>query len=132
MKGNLLVTNAQMGMDLYWLLVTREELSRTEHDGIDRLFRGLDKAYDLIFERSDEAKDLVASRLSVSRELIDEEWKDFSFLLEMPQSLLLVMEQQNRWIADRQGLEFNAADFFSIFDYHHMESVFPERVSIIR
>lgn len=132
MDGNILVTNAQMGVDIYWLLVTREELSRNQGPDIIRLLRALDAADDLIFEKPEEAKNLVSDRLSVSRELIDEEWKSFSFILELPQSLLVVMEQQGSWIALREKREFNTAGLLSTINYHHIEAIFPEQVSIIR
>jgi NitT/TauT family transport system substrate-binding protein len=132
MDGNLLVTNAQMGVDIYWLLVTREQISRNQGPDVIRLLRALDVADAMIFEKPEEAKNLVSDRLSVSRELIDEEWNSFSFILELPQSLLVVMEQQGSWIALRDKREFNTAGLFSTINYHHLEAIFPEQVSIIR
>ena len=132
MDGNILVTNAQMGVDIYWLLVTREQISRNQGPDVIRLLRALDVADAMIFEKPEEAKNLVSDRLSVSRELIDEEWNSFSFILELPQSLLVVMEQQGSWIALRDKREFNTAGLFSTINYHHLEAIFPEQVSIIR
>ncbi len=132
MNGNILVTNAQMGVDMYWLLVTREDISLNERESITHLLQGLNDGYELIFRHPDEAKKIVSNRLSVSSELINEEWRDFSFMLELPQSVLLVMEQQCAWIADRQDVEFNATGLFSAIADQHLEAIYPERVSIIR
>lgn len=130
--GNVLVTNAQMGVDIYWLLVTREQLLRESRNDVLRLFRGLDDAYELIFTDSRESRTLVAESLIISRSEIEEEWKDFVFMLEMPQSLLLVMEQQGEWIADKDNVHFDASALFSRVEYQYLEAVYPERVGIIR
>lgn len=131
-EGNILVTNAQMGVDVYWLLVTRTEIPRESRDAVFRLFRGFDDAYELIIKDPQEAQALVAGSLMVARPRIEEEWKDFVFMLEMPQSLLLVMEQQGKWISEKEGLEFDAAALFPRIEYQHLEAVYPERVGIIR
>lgn len=132
MNGNILAINAQMGVDVYWLLVAREDSPReTQHD-IGRLFRALDHSYDLIFGDPGEAKALVRRTLMTSSAQIDEEWKDFIFMLEMPQSFLLVIEQQCEWIARKSNLSFDAASLFSRIEYQPLEAVYPERVSIIR
>ncbi len=131
-RGNALVTNAQMGVDVYWLLVTREEIPRESRDDVLRLFRGFNDAYTLMFRNPREARNLVSRSLMIPVPRIEEEWKDFFFMLEMPQSLLLVMEQQGVWIAEREGLIFDASAFFSRIEYQPLEAVYPERVSIIR
>lgn len=131
-RGNVLVTNAQMGVDMYWLLVTREEIPRESRDDVLRLFHALNDAYGLIFRNPREARNLVSESLMIPVPRIEEEWKDFFFMLEMPQSLLLIMEQQCEWIAERDGLNFDAAALFSRIEYQHLDAAYPERVSIIR
>lgn len=132
MNGRILVSNAQMGEDVYWLLVTRSDIAKNETIEIESIFRALDNSYTLIFRNPKKAKKIISERLSVPLEGIEEEWRDFVFLLEMPQSLLLIMEQQCEWICQKDGRLFDSGRLFSIYDYHHLERVFPERVSMIR
>lgn len=132
MDGRILVTNAQMGVDIYWLLVTREDISLMDADAITRVFKALDSSYKVMFSNPDAAIDLVSKRLSIPSVYLEDEWKDFIFMMEMPQSLVLVMEQQGYWLAERNAQRLDTERLFTMFDYPHLERVFPERVTIIR
>ncbi|HHU37404.1 MAG TPA: ABC transporter substrate-binding protein [Treponema sp.] len=132
MNGRVLITNAQMGEDMYWLLVTRNDIAEQEGIAIDAVFRALDNSYKLILRNPQKAKNIVSESLAVPLAEIEEEWRDFVFLLEMPQSLLLIMEQQGQWISKKYARAFDPSKLFSIYDYQHLNRVYPERVSIIR
>ena len=130
--GKVSVVNAQLGRDMYWLLVTRKTWAEENPEAVKKILESLEKSYKLINANPSEAQNITAAFLSLNNDSVRNEWKEYLFYLELPQSLILAMEQEGEWkqkqLSDNPGIP----DFLSLIDYRYLESLYPERVTLIR
>ncbi len=126
------VVNAQLGRDMYWLLVSRKKWTDENSDAVKQFLESLEKSYKLINADPSEAQNITASFLSLDPDSVKNEWKEYLFYLELPQSLILAMEQEGEWKQKQIPGNTEIPDFLSIIDYRYLESLYPERVTLIR
>lgn len=128
---NSRVENSHFGRDMYWLLVTRAELVESRSEDLSAVLRALDKANVELNTKTTKSLNEVAGILSVSPELLFKEWEDYSFHLELPQSLLLSMEQEAEWYRSRIDENLPEVDFLYIIARGPLSKEFQRRVSIV-
>lgn len=131
-KGRTLALNAQMGINVYWLFVTREDIAGSESENIGKILHALYQSYRYLRRSPEKAQKLIAEYLEVPLDEIQDEWEGFIFQYDFPQALVPVMENQGKWISRKYGFPYDAKELFAVYDYHHLERLFPLRVSIIR
>ncbi len=130
LKGFTIVENAHYGRDMYWLLVTRLTTSIEREDDLVRIIESLERATSFLNTRSDVALDIVSESLSLSRESLAKEWIEYSFFIELPQSLLLAMEQESSWYRSRRSVDFESPQYLEMIDDKPLARRYPRRVSI--
>ncbi|HKL85094.1 MAG TPA: ABC transporter substrate-binding protein [Treponemataceae bacterium] len=128
---NARVVNAHMGRDMYWLLVTRSEIIETRSKDLSALLLALDKAISRLNKNTSNSLKTVATALSLSPDLLFKEWDDYIFHLELPQSLLLSMEQEASWYKERIREKPLIIDFLDLIDGRPLSQEFKRRVSIV-
>ena len=126
------VVNAQLGRDMYWLLVSRKEWTAENTKAVKRFLESLEKSYKLINSNPEESQNITSSFLSLDPDSVKDEWKEYLFYLELPQSLVLAMEQEGEWIQKQIPENPEIPDFLSLINYRYLESLYPERVTLIR
>lgn len=122
--------NAHYGRDMYWLLVARDEVCRSRSDDLVRLLEALEESIALINRKQSGTVEEIASSLSLSPDSLILEWDDYSFNLELPQSLLVSMEQEAAWYRIRFGKDTAIPDFLDVIDSRPLSAIRPRAVSI--
>lgn len=128
---NAHVINAHYGRDMYWLLITRADILHARSDDVTALLGSLDRGITFLNKKPTEALASISSALSLSHESVLKEWDDYTFYLELPQSLLLSMEQQGIWYRNRMGKDTLVSDFLDLMDGEPLARRFPRRVSVV-
>lgn len=100
---------------------------------IRRFMRAMAQAEDFITEHPDQAKVILQNRLKYNQDYISAIWPEHVFQLSVNQALILVMEDEARWlINDHQTSATQPPNFLDYIDVDGIESVKPEGVNIIR
>ena len=122
----------QSGQDLYWLLVSKDEIINKQPFLIHRFLSALLTAERFINSNEAEAKAIVARRLGFDMPYLESIWKNNKFKVSLPQALLLTMEDQARWLIS-SGLtnKTEIPDFLDFVYMQGLETLKPEAVTII-
>ncbi len=131
LESRAVVSNAHQGRDMYWLLVAEKNWAAEHRQPIQRLLYALEKAYQSMKADPAKARSVISETLSLNAAMLEDEWPDYRFTLEIPQSLILAMEQEASWLL-REKKTGALPDFLGIIDYSYLDAVFPEKVTLIR
>jgi NitT/TauT family transport system substrate-binding protein len=115
------------------LIVGRRGFGTERPETARRVLRALLRAEALFLERPAEARSLVAAAMLGAPGQIDQMLRQFDFRVRLDQSLLVLMEEEARWVhrtgkATRQG----ASSFLETMEPAPLLAVMPERVGLIR
>jgi sulfonate transport system substrate-binding protein len=111
-----------------WMLLATPEIISKRPETIRRLLAGLLSAERFISEHEEEAKNIVARRLDVQN--VGSDWDKNDYKIGLSRQFLSAMELRARWLAkDKPG--FRVPNLLNLFHFDSLESVTPERVTII-
>jgi NitT/TauT family transport system substrate-binding protein len=115
------------------LLVGRRGFGQERPETARRVLRALLKAEQLFRAQPEEAKRTVATALHDDGGLLDELLRQFDFQVRLDQSLLVLMEEEARWVQRIGQAPVGAAHgFLETLDPAPLAAVKPERVGLIR
>lgn len=100
----------------HWNLVTAGPVTARKADASVRLLRALRAAESFISSQPDRALATVAEAISLPPSELAAHWKDYSFHVHLPQSLVVALENEVRW-ARARGLSDRAAPMPNFLDY---------------
>ncbi len=122
---------AQLGQDMYWLTISKRTwLSKNETVAV-KFLQSLNQANEHIQNNLLESKRILGKYLRADKEYIDFEWPLHIFKLELPQNLLLAMEQEIQWRIEQPKVEGNIPNFINYINFNALSQVDPNRISII-
>lgn len=111
-----------------WMLLATPEIISKRPEAIRRLLAGLLSAERFVSEHEDEAKNIVARRLNVQN--LGTDWDKNDFRIELSRQFLSAMELRSRWLGkDKPG--FRVPNLLNSFHFDSLESIAPERITII-
>jgi ABC-type nitrate/sulfonate/bicarbonate transport system substrate-binding protein len=115
------------------LIVGRRGFGTERPETARRVLRALLRAEALFLEVPVEARRLVAAAMQGPPEHLDQVLRQFDFRVRLDQSLLVLMEEEARWVyrtgkATRQ----EATNFLETMEPAPLLAVMPERVGLIR
>ena len=111
-----------------WMLVATPEILSKRPEAIRRLLAGLLSAERFISEHEDDAKNIVARRLNVQN--LGPDWDKNDYKITLSRQFLSVMELRARWLGkDEPG--FHVPNLLNSFHFDSLESIAPERITII-
>lgn len=115
------------------IVVTTKKLVRENPDATKSILKALIRAEEFIKKEPEEAKKIVSKKLNVPENELADNWIHLSLKVQLPQSLILAMEDEARWVRDSKLVEANTLPNY--LDYIHieaLESVRSRSVGIIR
>lgn len=125
--------STQVGEETLWLLITRESFIDEHPAVVEKFLRAMVDAENFVESREMEAKKIVAERLQLDKIYLDSTWVKCTFSVTLEQQLLLVMEEQARWMIDNRLTGRTAVPNYLNFIYSDaLEVVKPKSVTIIR
>ncbi|NJB67198.1 NitT/TauT family transport system substrate-binding protein [Desulfobaculum xiamenense] len=115
-------------------LMARRDMIANEPKVIEGLFRGIRKAELWIADHQEEASRIIADMRHLSYEsTLAFLRNEADFNLSLEQSVLLNLENVEMWAIESELVERKTPrNMLDIVDYHPLEKVFPESVTIIR
>jgi len=131
LRDNAYYADAQLGQDMYWLVVGMTGWLDEHPEIVLRYLLALQEAVDYINAHPDEAKEIVTQYLGLEREQVDFEWPLYTFRLELPQSLLLALEQECRWKIEQMEGEAEMPNYLTFIHFDGLSTLAPEAVTII-
>jgi ABC-type nitrate/sulfonate/bicarbonate transport system substrate-binding protein len=111
-----------------WMLLATPEILSERPEAIRRLLAGLLSAEKFISEHENEAKNIVARRLNVQDP--GSGWEKNDYKIALSRQFLLAMEFRARWLGkDKPG--FRVPNLLNSFHFDSLESIAPERITIV-
>lgn len=102
------------GLDVYLLLVTRQDLLAANSKAITKLFRALVLAEEWVRTHPDEARRFLSDRFRIEPSYVDAQWRRMQLAVTLPQELLTAMDNEARWLTERNGRK-GAIPNYSLF-----------------
>ncbi len=130
---NAIVWSAQGGQDVYWVIFSKDEFVQKYPEKIKRLLNALIQAEEFVKHNNLEAKEIIARRVNLDLPYIESVWSDFHFVVDLPQTMIILMEDKTRWIFENNLTDNPVVPNYLDYIYlDALEEVKPEAVGIIR
>jgi ABC-type nitrate/sulfonate/bicarbonate transport system substrate-binding protein len=129
--GDSIITWPAQGVySSYLSLIGRNDWIKQHPDIIVQFLRALSMAEDYINNNPDSAKAIVEKHLN--RTVTQESWLDYRFSLSLEQSLISIMQNQARWLIERNLTNVTQVpDFLDYVYLDGLKSIRPQSVNII-
>lgn len=101
-----------------------------KQEAIRRLLRGVQRAEKLVASNPDEARREFATYLKVSPQVADRVWQTLTPRLFLSPAMILTLEDNARWLREREGASPSHKSFKDIFRPQLLQSVAPESVTL--
>ena len=95
---NGVVWTPSIGQNWYLALLASNATINTRPGALENLLRALIKAEDFIEKNPEKAQTIVAERLKLQMPYLQYSWSKTTFTVSLEQTLLLMMEDQGRWM----------------------------------
>jgi len=115
------------------LLVVSKKFVRENPDATKSILKAFIKAEEFIKKQPEEVKKILSKKLNVPITEIADSVGKSSFTVQLPQSLILAMEDEAHWVRDSKLVK--ATTLPNYLDFIHIDalkSVRPRSVGIIR
>lgn len=119
------------GLDVYLLLVTRQETTAKAGKPLTKLLRALNLAADWVRDHPQEAQRYIATRFKVDESYVIAQWPRMRLDLEMPQELLTAMDSEARWLAAQGDKAKTIPDFTQFVRPTELLEVAPDAVTMV-
>lgn len=114
-----------------WNMVVRQDYARGNPQAVQAFLRAIVKANAFISDHPDEAHDIYSDYTGTAREFHQGDWDQYEFSVGLDQSLVLNMEDQARWMAQRQTGDLSGIPTILDFIYTDgLKAVQPDAVRI--
>ncbi len=121
--------------DIYtmtWVITTTQDFSNKHPERVKKFLRAVARANKFISERPSEAQAVTSTHIGVNSPFLGREWREYSFMLALDQSLVLNLEDQARWMIEDDSNDArkipNMLDFIYV---DALRAVMPEAVRIV-
>ena len=131
--ANAALWSAQNSQPFYSLVLADTEWIKKHPEAVERFLMAMKEAEEFIANHPDEAKEILRAKLKFSDEEIARVWSQNQFTLSLDQSLILVLEDEARWMMQNDLTTETVMPRF--LDYLYLDGlqvVKPEAVNIIR
>lgn len=115
------------------IVISTKKLVRENPNAAKSILKALIRAEEFIKKQPEDAMKIVGKKLNVPVTDIAESWSQSSFKVELPQSMILTLEDEARWVRNSKLVESKTIPNY--LDYIHIDSlksVRPRSVGIIR
>jgi NitT/TauT family transport system substrate-binding protein len=130
---NAIVWSAQGEQDVYWVVFCKDEFVQKHPEKISRFLKALIQAEEFVKDNDLKAKEIIAKRVNLDLLYIESVWSDFHFVVDLPQAMIITMEDQARWKIENNLT--NAREVPNYLDYIYtdaLDTIKPEAVTIIK
>ena len=131
---NAISWSADQDQDAYFLLITKNEWISSHPSSIKNFLKALVQAEKFVKSNPAEAKESIRTRYSLETEYLQSVWwPKYQFFIQIPQELILTMEDQARWrIANKLTDKTNIPNYLDHIYLDGLDAVKSEAITIIR
>jgi NitT/TauT family transport system substrate-binding protein len=130
---NASVWSAQSHQPMYTQVISTDAWIGKNAGAIRRFLTALAQAEDYLNHNPSEARDIVQKRLNLDAAYMESVWSQNQFSLSLDESLILVMEDEARWmIRNDLTTEKHVPNFLDYTHEDSLKAIKPDAVSIIR
>jgi len=130
--NNAVLWPTQNGQNSYYVMSCRSDWAAGHPVQINRFLKWLAQAEDYMINHPNEAKAIVQKRLNYTDAYMAKIWPKNEFSLSLDQSLVLAMEDEERWmIANNLTTAKTIPDIRDHIYTKGLEGVLPESVNVI-
>ncbi len=98
MASEVVEWSAQSGQQVYCVLSTTSNWINNHNQTSTQFFKAISQAENYVQSNPADAKSIIRNHLNYTVEYIDSVWSNHQFTLSMDQSLVLIMEDEARWL----------------------------------
>lgn len=115
----------------YFLLTTLKDFSNDNPVVIQKILQALTEASSLVTNNPELSKRILKEKFNFTPEFIDYFWNLHQYVVALPQSLLLLMENEAKWLSENQNKSsVNIPNYLEYIDKSHLEKLRAESVTI--
>lgn len=133
MGGNAVSWSVQSGQVFFWLAITTERVLAEKPSAVNKFLSALLQAEAFAKANDAQTKSTVQNYLGLDAAYMDYHWPKQKFTIELPQSLLIKLEDEARWKIEKQYAGEkevpNYLDFIVLDPLYKMK---PRAVTIIQ
>ncbi len=133
LRGKVIAWSVQEDQPSYTLVMSTAVWAAANRESISRFLRAMVEAEDYVTANPEAARDLLHEKWNHEQGYLASIWPEHRFSVLLDQALVVVMEDQARWIMERElAGEREMPDFVGHICAEGLEEVKPEAVSLIR
>lgn len=130
--SNAVIWPAQGGQDHYWLLVAPVEIVKQKSPALEKVLKALVQADDFVNKRPEAAREIMAQWLKAPPDSGQNDNFRIRYELFLDQGLLLVMEDQARWLIGNQLTDRKQVpNYLDYIDAEALLKIDPKAVRLI-
>jgi NitT/TauT family transport system substrate-binding protein len=112
MANNIVEWPAQSGQQVYSVLSAKNSWIDTHNQTVSKLLSAIAQARDYLQSNPSDGKNIIMNKLNYTTDYLNSVWTDHKFTLSLDQALVLIMEDEARWlIANNLANATNIPDF---------------------
>jgi ABC-type nitrate/sulfonate/bicarbonate transport system substrate-binding protein len=128
---NATVLQEQSIYTMTWNVVAGQDFAEKNSESIKKFLLAINKANKFIAEHNTEAREVCSGYIGTHSPLFIREWSNYFFTMKLDQSLLLNLEDQARWISEKEGAsEGKVHNFLDNINVTGLRAVQSEAVGI--
>ncbi len=131
MGENAVSWNSQNNLGFHWLLVTRENLTRSP-EVLKRLLKALIKAEDFVVHKEEQTKNMLAYQWGFDSDFMAYSWPKNRLSVSFSQSIVISLQNYNIWQQSKGEILADRSDVLDYLHYAILEELAPVLVSIYR
>lgn len=119
------------GLDVYLLLVTRQDIAANGSKAVGKLLRALLLAEDWARQHPEAARAYIASRFKLDPAYVESMWSRSQLQIALPQELLMAMDSEARWLGEQGGVRDSIPNFARFVRSEELRAVKPSAVTMV-
>jgi NitT/TauT family transport system substrate-binding protein len=133
--GGTVVVRARPSYTAHWNIVASDGLVKARPAIAARLLRALIDADTLADRNAEQAMKDAAAPLHIAQQYVLAHWPEYMFRVQLPQSLIVAMEDETRWInvgRNSKSPAMPTPNFLDYLDVEALSKVKPDAIRITR
>ncbi len=133
MANDVVEWPAQSGQQVYCAVSATNSWLNSQNKTVTKFLEAISQAEDYAVSNPADAKNIIINRLNYTTEYLESVWPEHQFTLSLDQSLVLIMEDEARWLIANNMTNATIVPSFQdfIFEYS-LEQVKPNSITIVR
>ena len=129
---NVVSWPAQSGQPFFWLAITTNRILNEKPTAVKKFLESLSRAESFSMENEAQAMQIVQNYLNLDQAYMDYHWKKQIYKMELPQSLLIRLEDEARWkIENGYVNDKGVPNYLNAIIMDVLQQVNPKSITII-